>query len=606
MPHHKRIEDYGFIGNMRTAALVDRDASIDWLCLPRFDSDACCAALVGEHENGYWKIWPSQAIRSTRRCYREESLVLETKVETASGRAAIIDFMPLSRENDSVVDVIRIVEGRAGSVDMHMNASFRFGYGRIAPWVRIRERGITGVAGPDGIRLETPVPLVEEDNDVHGSFTVNAGERIPFVLTWYRSFCEEPPSRDAEKALADTEAWWQEWSSQCEIEDEYREPVVRSLITLKALTHAETGGMVGAATTSLPEEMGGRKNWDYRYTWLRDATFTLYALLSSGYRNEACAWRQWLLRAVAGDPSKLQPIYGLAGERRLYEHELDWLKGFNGSQPVRTGNGAYQQRQLDIYGEVMDGLHLGRVHDIEPNEDIWAIQCTLLDFLEAHWQEKGMSLWEHRGPARHYTHSKVMAWVAVDRAIKSVEEFGLAGDVERWRQLRQQIHDEVCEKGFNSQRNSFVQYYGADSLDASLLLIPQVGFLPVDDPRMVGTIDAIQKDLTHDGFVYRFQSDKKAEHGLTDGEGAFTVCGFWLVDALVMLGRQDEAVQLFDKLLSVRNDLGLLAEEYDPIQKRQLGNFPQAFSHVGLVNSAHNLSCCQKGVKGPAEERGKK
>ncbi|MCG7600855.1 glycoside hydrolase family 15 protein [Halomonas sp. McH1-25] len=604
MPHHKRIEDYGFIGNMRTAALVDRDASIDWLCLPRFDSDACCAALVGEHENGYWKIWPSQSICAIRRRYVGESLILETEVETPSGRAAIIDFMPLSRENDSVVDVIRIVEGREGCVDMRMDAAFRFGYGRIAPWVRIREQGITGVAGPDGIRLETPVPLVEEDNDVHGSFTVSDGERIPFVLTWYRSFCEEPPTRDAEQALKDTADWWTEWSSHCEIEDKYREPVVRSLITLKALTHVETGGMVGAATTSLPEEAGGGKNWDYRFTWLRDATFTLYALLSSGYRSEACAWREWLLRAVAGDPSKLQPIYGLAGERRLYEHALEWLNGFNGSQPVRIGNDAYQQLQLDIFGEVMDGLHFGRVHNIEPNEDIWAIQCKLLEFLETHWQEKGMSLWEHRGPARHYTHSKVMSWVAVDRAIKSVEEFGLEGDIERWRQLRQQIHDEVCAKGFNPERNAFVQYYGAEALDASLLLIPQVGFLPADDPRMVGTIDAIQQELVHDGFVYRFQSEKKAKCGLTDGEGAFMVCGFWLVDALVMLGRQEEAEQMFDKLLAVRNDLGLLAEEYDPIQKCQLGNFPQAFSHVGLINSAHNLSCCQRGVKGPAEERG--
>ncbi|GHB04566.1 glycoside hydrolase family 15 protein [Modicisalibacter luteus] len=606
MPQRKRIEDYGFIGNMRTAALVDRDASVDWLCLPRFDSDACCAAILGDHDNGYWKIWPSDAIRSTTRRYRGETLVLETVAETDSGQVAIIDFMPLARENDSVLDVVRIVEGRKGRVEMHHDAAFRFGYGHIAPWINKHDSGATVVAGPDGIRLETPIPLESRKDTslLTASFCVQEGERIPFVLTWYRSFCDAPPSRDAEQALYETEQWWQEWSSRCEIDDQYREPVIRSLLVLKGLTHIETGGMVGAATTSLPEKIGGSFNWDYRYTWLRDSTFTLYALLTSGYTSEALAWRQWLLRAVAGDPGKLQPLYGLAGERRIYQHDIEWLAGFRGNGPVRIGNDAYRQQQLDIYGEVMDALHLGRLHDIEPDEDLWAIQCQLIDYLEAHWQEKGMSLWEHRDEPQYYTHSKVMAWVAVDRAIKSVEEFGLEGDIEHWKELRQRIHDEVCEKGFNKQLNSFVQYYGADTLDASLLLIPQVGFLPVDDPRMLGTIEAIQQHLVRDDFVYRFQSREKEQQNLSNGEGAFLVCCFWLVDTLVLLDRCDDAQALFDKLLSVRNDLGLLSEEYHPVHKCLLGNFPQAFSHVGLINSAHNLSRGKQGQRGPAQERG--
>lgn len=599
-----RIENYGFIGNMRTAALIDAEGSIDWLCLPRFDSDACCAKLIGKSDNGYWKLWPTEEVISQTRHYRGETIVLETVVETASGRASIIDFMPIAHDADSGVDVMRIVEGHKGTVEMQIHAIFRFDYGHVTPWVHRRKKHITAVSGPDSLRLETTVDLKTNEDDISGTFTIEAGQRVPFILTWYPSSSTEPSSRDAEQALKNTEKWWKEWSANCEISDEFREPVVRSLITLKALTHIETGGMVGAATTSLPEEAGGQLNWDYRYTWLRDVTFTLYALLSSGYRDEACAWREWLLRSVAGDPAKLQPVYGLAGERRLYEHRLDWLTGFNKSRPVRVGNSAYLQRQLDIYGEVMDGLHFSRVHHIEPNEDIWKVQCQLIDFLEKHWREKGMSLWELRGPARHYTHSKVMAWVAVDRAIKGVEEFGLDGDLEHWRALRQEIHAEVCEKGFNHELNSFVQYYGSDTLDASLLLMPQVGFLPARDPRMLGTIEAIQEKLVYEGFVYRFKSTHK-EQQLTDGEGAFIVCCFWLVDVLILLERGDEAYALFEKLLSIRNDLGLLSEEYDPIRQCQLGNFPQAFSHVGLINSAHNLSCCcKKGMKGPAEDRG--
>ncbi|MHB0776448.1 glycoside hydrolase family 15 protein [Halomonas sp. WWR20] len=603
MDQRKRIEDYGFISNMRTAALIDRHASMEWLCLPRFDSDACFAALVGNRENGYWQLSPTGGIRSQSRRYRGETLILETLFETETGSVAVIDFMPLSSENDSVVDVVRLVEGRQGEVEMQSNAAFRFGYGHVAPWSHCHKKGFNAVAGPDGLRLETPVTLHNENHIIQGTFTVKADERVPFVLTWFRSYCTPPPPQDAEQALKNTCQWWLEWSSKCQIDDEYREPVVRSLITLKALTHIETGGIIGAATASLPEETGGKLNWDYRYTWLRDATFTLYALLASGYREEACAWRQWLLRAVAGDPDKLQPIYGIAGERRLPEHELDWLAGFNGSQPVRIGNSAYLQRQLDIYGEVMDGLHLGRINHIEPNEDIWSVQCQLLEYLEAHWQEKGSSLWERRSHEAHYTHSKIMAWVAVDRAIKGVENFGLEGDIERWRELRQRIHDEVCEKGFHKQRNTFVQSYDSDALDAALLLIPQVGFLPAEDPRVKGTVEAIQKELVHDGFVYRF-ADRKKEHHLTEGEGAFVICSFWLVDALILLDRIDEARAIFNRLLSIRNDLGLLAEEYHPVHGYQLGNFPQAFSHVGLINSAHNLSRGQTGKKGPAQSRG--
>ncbi len=598
----RMIEDYGFIGNMRTAALIDRHASMSWLCLPRFDSEACCAELLGNEDNGHWWIYPSETVRSRSRRYRGETLVLETLFETDRGSVAVIDFMPVSSKGDNEEDVMRIVEGRSGCVTMRSHAAFRFGYGRLKPWLSQDESSLSAVAGPDGLRLEASVKMEACGNDIIASFEIHAGERVPFVLTWYPPFRNVPGHRDALRALEETEAWWSSWSSRCRIAERYREPVVRSLITLKALTHIETGGMVGAATTSLPEQPDAGLNWDYRYTWLRDATFTLYALLSSGYREEACAWREWLLRAVAGDPGKLQPVYGLAGERRLYEHELDWLSGFNGCQPVRIGNDAFRQNQLDVYGEVMDGLHLGRIHDIEPSRDMWAIQRQMIEHLEQHWSEKGAGLWESREPARHYTHSKVMAWVAVDRVIKGAEEFGLDGDVQRWRALRQRIHDDVCTHGFNSKRNSFVQSYGSDALDASLLLLPQVGFLPIDDPRILGTIDALQAELVHDGFVYRYSHGDETRH-LTEGEGAFLVCCFWLVDTLVLLGRHDEARQRFDKLLGVRNDLGLLAEEYHPILGCQLGNFPQAFSHVGLINSAHNLSKDAPDHKGPAQER---
>ncbi|QJQ97122.1 glycoside hydrolase family 15 protein [Halomonas sp. PA5] len=589
------------IGNMRTAALIDRHASLEWLCLPRFDSEACCAALIGEQRNGYWQIRPVGEIRSQSRCYRGETLVLETLFETLAGSVAIIDFMPLSRESDTIVDVVRIVEGRSGRVEMQSRAVFRFDYGHVHPWVHCRREGVSAIAGPAGLRLDSPIEMRDRHNDIEADFTIEAGERVPFVLTWYHAYSAAPERLDACQSLDETERWWLEWSERCQIDETFREPVVRSLITLKALTHVDTGGIVAAPTTSLPEEIGGELNWDYRFTWLRDVTFTLYALLSSGYREEAKAWREWLLRVAGGDPRMLQPMYGVGGERRLDEQEIVWLTGFNGCRPVRVGNEAYLQRQNDIYGQVMDGLHLSRLEHMEPDEDMWNVQRRLIAYLEDHWQEKDAGLWELRGPEQHYTYSKIMAWVAVDRVIKDAESYRLEGDLPRWRALRARIHEEVCQRAFNRERNAFVMHYDTDSLDAVLLLIPQMGFLPIEDPRVVGTIEAIQAELVHDGFVYRFLDEKKREN-LTDGEGAFLLCCFWLVDALLLLGRKEEARELFDKLLAVRNDLGLLAEEYHPVHECQLGNFPQAFSHVGLVNSAHNLS---RHEMGPAKEHSK-
>lgn len=592
----KRIEDYGFIGNMRTAALIDRDAAIEWLCMPRFDSDACCAALLGERSNGYWQIAPRGQVISRSRRYRGETLVLETLFETDSGCAAVIDFMPLSREGEARVELMRIVEGREGRVDMECNALFRFDYGDVTPLLREDRHGVSAIAGADALRLCSPASMRCDEDTLHAAFSVAAGECVPFTLTWHAAFQPAPEPRDALRLLDEVERWWLEWSRRCDIDEAFREPVVRSLITLKALTDDQTGGMVAAASCSLPESIGGELNWDYRYAWLRDSTFTLYALLTSGYRDEACAWRQWLLRAAAGEPGKLQPIYGIAGERRVDERTLDWLSGFNGCRPVRIGNGAYRQLQLDMHGEVMDGLHVSRMEDIEPDADLWRVQYRLAKYVEAHWQQPGAGLWELRGPQRHYTHSKVMSWVAIDRAIKGVENFGLEGELEQWKRLRQRIHDDVCTHGFKRDRNSFVQHYGSDELDASLLLMPLVGFLPASDPRIEATVEAIQRELTHDGFIYRFVSDAK-RHDLTEGEGAFLVCCFWLVDVLLLQQRRDEARALFDKLLSVRNDLGLLAEEYHPVRRCLLGNFPQAFSHVGLVNSAHNFSDASRGHK---------
>lgn len=595
----QRIEDYALIGNMRSVALVGRNGSIDWLCLPRFDSDACFAALLGERENGRWLIAPKATPKKITRRYRDETLILETLFETDSGTVALIDFMPLPRDGREIVDLVRIVEGRQGRVPMQMEAIFRLGYGKVAPWVRAHDYGLQAVVGPDALQLRTPLELRGEDKTTVAEFTVSAGERIPCVLTWHVSWRDAPAARDADQALEEAQQWWCNWSARCEVRGEYRAPMVRSLITLKALTDSDTGGMVAAPTTSLPEQIGGTRNWDYRYTWLRDATFTLYALLLSGYREEARQWREWLLRAVAGDPEKIQIMYGIGGERRLPEHELDWLSGYENSRPVRVGNGAHTQTQIDIYGEVMDGLYTARRHDIQPNDDTWYVQLELLKYLEDHWRDKGSGIWEMRGPPRDFTHGKVMAWVAFDRAVKAIENFRLEGDAAHWRALRKNVHDEVCEKGFNKPRNSFVQYYGGDALDASLLLMPLVGFLPPEDARIKGTVEAIQKNLMNDGFVMRY-SQTEGGDGMEGNEGAFIICSFWLADNLALMGRKDEARELFDRLLAIRNDVGLLAEEYDPRQRRLLGNFPQAFSHVGLINTAHNLSL--EGT-GPAKHR---
>jgi GH15 family glucan-1,4-alpha-glucosidase len=480
-----------------------------------------------------------------------------------------------------------------------MEAIFRFGYGKVAPWVRRHDYGIQAIVGPDALQLRTPLDLHGRDKTTVSEFTVAAGERVPCVLTWHVSWRKAPAACDADAALERTASWWRDWSAHCKVRGKYREPVVRSLITLKALTDRDTGGMVAAPTTSLPEQIGGERNWDYRYTWLRDATFTLYALLLSGFKEEARQWREWLLRAAAGDPEKLQIMYGIGGERRLPEHEIDWLCGYEGSRPVRIGNGAHTQTQIDIYGELMDGLYTARRHGLQPDDDTWHIQLELLKYLEDHWRDKGSGIWEMRGPPRDFTYGKVMAWVAFDRAVKAIENFGLEGDAAHWRALRKTVHDEVCEKGFNSQRNAFVLYYGGDTLDAALLLMPLVGFLPPDDPRIEGTVEAIQKNLMSDGFVMRY-SPAEAGDGVAGSEGAFIICSFWLADNLALMGREDEARELFDRLLAIRNDVGLLAEEYDPRQKRLLGNFPQAFSHIGLINTAYNLSLEETG---PAKRR---
>ena len=597
----QRIEDYAIIGDTRTAALVGRDGSIDWLSLPRFDSGACFAALVGAEENGRWLIAPADEIRAVERRYRGNTLILETRFTTPTGTARVTDFMRMSAASTvqgGPTELIRLVTGERGAVRMRFELVLRFDYGSIVPWVRSRPDGIYAIAGPDAVRLRTPIPLEGRDKRTVGEFTVAEGQTVPCILTHHSPFGPEPPGADPERALGETEAYWQEWSARYQGRGEWRDAVLRSLITLKALTYAPTGGIVAAPTTSLPEALGGVRNWDYRFCWLRDATFTLYALLISGYREEAKAWREWLLRAVAGDPATLQILYGLAGERRVPEYEIPWLAGHAGSRPVRIGNLAHEQHQWDVYGEVMDVLNLAREHGLERDDNASRVQSALLDFLETHWQLPDSGIWEIRGPLRRFTHSAMMAWVAVDRAIKAVESGGFDGPVEQWRRLAARIHDEVCQSGFDAEQGAFVQYYGSKELDAALLLMPQVGFLPVDDPRVVGTIEAVERDLTIDGFVLRYRNREHVE-GLPPGEGVFLACSFWLADALVMSGRRDRAVALFERLLALRNDVGLLAEEFDPRAGRALGNFPQAFSHVGVINTAHNLTL----ARGPAERR---
>ena len=582
------IEDYGLIGDTQTAALVGRDGSIDWLCMPRFDSGAFFAALLGAPEHGRWLLAPKGEARPVERRYRDNTLILETDFETGEGSVRVIDFMP-PRQHDP--DVIRVVEGLSGRVEMRMEFIVRFDYGAIVPWVRRIDDATACIAGPDGLCLRTPVETRGEDLSTVSDFAVSAGEQVPFVLTWYPSNEPLPREIEAGRALAETQAWWRQWADGCTYEGPWREEVLRSLIVLKALTYEPTGGIVASPTTSLPEFLGGVRNWDYRYCWLRDAAFTLDALLEAGFTEEARAWRDWLLRAIAGDPADLQIMYGVAGERRLTEFEVTWLPGYLGSKPVRIGNAASDQKQLDVYGEVMDALYHAEELGLEAESRAWAIQKKLLDRLESEWREPDNGIWEVRGPRRHFTHSKVMAWLAADRAARAVHSHA-DGSVNRWRRLRQEIRDEVLRQGFDPELNSFVQFYGAKKLDASLLLMSLVGFLSGSDERVRGTVEAIERGLCEGGFVMRYRHDEGTESvdGLPPGEGAFLPCTFWLADNLNLIGRHDDAVELFERLLGLRNDLGLISEEYDAQNERLVGNFPQAFSHVELVNTAMNLS----------------
>jgi GH15 family glucan-1,4-alpha-glucosidase len=579
------LEDYALIGDTHTAALVGRNGSIDWLCVPRFDSPACFAALLGDERHGRWLIAPAGDVTASERRYRHETLVLETDFSTNDGGVRVIDCMPL---RDRRPTVIRVVEGLRGSVRLRMELIIRFDYGCVVPWVRNIDGTLRAVAGPDALCLQTSVKTRGRDNTTVGEFTVHEGERVSFVLQWYRSHEPLPPQVDAARAVDETTSWWKEWSSRCTHKGPWHDLVVRSLITLKALTYGPSGGIVAAPTTSLPERIGGKRNWDYRHCWIRDATFALYALLISGYKKEAVAWRDWLLRTVAGDPAKLQIMYGVYGERRLTEQELPWLPGYEGSAPVRTGNDAWQQFQLDVFGEIMDTLHVARHVGIESTEPAWALQRHFLDYLEGEWQQPDKGIWETRGPRQHFVQSKVMAWVAVDRAVRDSERYGLPGDVERWRRLRRDIHEEVCAKGYDASRRTFVRSYGSDGVDASLLMMPMVGFLPPSDERIRGTVAAVEHDLMREGLLLRYPPG--TEDGLPPGEGAFLACSFWLADTYVLLGRLDEARRLFERLTGLCNDVGLLSEEYDTEAERLIGNFPQALSHLALVNTAYNLS----------------
>ncbi|MET9053660.1 glycoside hydrolase family 15 protein [Streptomyces rhizosphaericola] len=590
-----RIEDYALIGDMQTAALVCRDGTADWLCLPRFDSHAVFAGLLGTEEHGFWRLSPARAEGTEpppadRRRYRGDSLILESEWDTPRGTVRVTDFMP---PRDGAPQLIRIVEGVSGRVPMRSELRMRFSYGRVTPWVHKVDGRTVAVAGPDSVWLDTQADTYGENLTTYSDFTVGPGDRVAFTISWQPSHREPPALPDPEGSLEATELFWREWVDQCTYHGPYREAVVRSLITLKALTYAPTGGIVAAPTTSLPEEIGGVRNWDYRYTWLRDAAITLSSLLRTGYREEARAWREWLLRAVAGDPENLQIMYGIAGERELGEAELDWLPGYENSAPVRVGNGAANQLQLDVYGEVTEALHLAHMTGLTRNDYAMGLQLRLIEYLEKHWEEPDEGIWEVRGPRRHFVHSKVMAWVAVDRTIKLIEAGDADGPLERWYELRDDIHRDVCERGYDKERNTFTQSYGSKELDASLLLIPQMGFLPPDDKRVIGTIEAIQRELsTEDGFILRYPTEgaEAGVDGLEGDEGAFLACSFWMADDLAMIGRVDEARRLFEKLLSLRNDLGLLAEEWDSNLQRQVGNFPQAFSHVPLIDTALRLT----------------
>jgi GH15 family glucan-1,4-alpha-glucosidase len=584
----QRIEDYALIGDLQTAALVSRDGSVDWCCFPRFDSGACFAALLGTPEHGRWLLAPSSPVQKSSRRYRGETLVLESIFETDEGTVRAIDFMPPRGE---APDIVRIVEGLDGNVPMRSELVIRFDYGKIVPWVRRVDKARIAVAGPDALCFRTPVAVRGENLRTVSEFTLSAGERVPFVLTWFPSHQEPPRKIDPEHALADTEEYWLDWAAGCRHEGDYHDDIHQSLLVLKALTYAPTGGIVAAPTTSLPEFLGGVRNWDYRFCWLRDATLTLLAMLKSGYSEEAQAWRNWLLRAVAGDPGDLQIMYGLAGERRLDERELDWLPGYDGSRPVRVGNAASNQLQLDVYGGVLDAMYQTRLHGVRADSSAWSLMRKLLEWLEDGWRQEDAGIWEVRGPNRHFTHSKVMAWVAFDRAVRFHDELGRQGPVERWRALRDEIHAQVLVSAWNPEKRAFAQYYGSDELDASVLLMPTVGFLPATDERIVSTVEAVRRELTVDELLVRYRPQEDGEvDGLPGGEGVFLPCSFWLADVLALQGKLDEARELFERLLDLRNDVGLLSEEYDPVAGRQLGNFPQAFTHLSLVNTALILS----------------
>ncbi|MFL6120108.1 glycoside hydrolase family 15 protein [Actinophytocola sp.] len=598
-----RIEDYALIGDTQTAGLVGYDGAVDWLCLPRLDSAACFAALLGDAENGRWSIAPAGEYRTVRRAYREDTLVLETELASDEGTVRLVDCMPI-RERHPVL--LRMVIGVQGRVRMRSDLNIRFDYGHVRPWTRVDGSRVTAVAGPDVVVVDADVP--HERRDGRGArqhcvaeFTVGEGDQVAFRLTATGPRDGDPGPMAVPEAIESTARWWRRWAGRCAYDGEYRDVVVRSLISLKALTYGPSGGIAAAATTSLPEQLGGVRNWDYRYCWIRDATFTLMALLDAGYEGEAVAGREWLLRALAGDPRGMQIMYGVEGERRLPEFELPWLAGYAGARPVRVGNAAAEQYQLDVYGELMDALHQARAAGIPPDPEAWEVQRELMDFLESHWRDPDNGIWEMRGPRRHFTHSKVMAWVGVDRAVKAVEHFGLDGPADRWKRLRQDIFDEVCDNGFDKRRRAFTQYYGSSTLDASLLLIPAVGFLPADDARVRGTVEAVEKHLCHDGFVERYTMTDQTEQvdGLPPGEGAFLPCTFWLADNYILQGRTDEGRALFERLVGLCNDVGLLTEEYDPHADRLVGNVPQAFSHVALVNTAMNLA----NSHGPARRR---
>jgi GH15 family glucan-1,4-alpha-glucosidase len=594
-----RIEDYGMIGDCETAALVGRDGSIDWLCLPRFDSDSCFAALVGEPKNGRWQIAPQASAEVTDRRYRDDTLILETTFRTTEGSVLLIDFMP---PKGNASHVMRIVVGVEGRVKMRSELVMRFDYGRTVPWVSRLENGVMrAIAGPSMLLLSTPVSLRGEDMKTIGEFAIAAGDKVPFVLTHAPSYLPIPGSPDPFRALTDTEQFWRKWSSGCKGAGKWSKAALRSLITLKALTFSPTGGIVAAPTTSLPEKIGGSRNWDYRFCWVRDATLTLLALMGSGYFQEASAWREWLVRAVAGNPDQLQIMYGVAGERRLWEWEVPWLGGFGNSKPVRIGNAAHGQLQLDVFGEMMDALYQARRGGLPECEPAWDMECALLQHLASIWRQPDSGIWEVRGEPRHFTYSKMMAWVAFDRGIRSAQEFDLPGPIEEWRRVRNEIHHDVCTNGYDRDLGHFVQVYGGKELDASLLLIPAIGFLPPTDRRVRSTIEAIERALLVDGLVRRYDTSR-ANDGLPPGEGMFLACSFWLADAYEMLGRVADAEQLFERLLALRNDLGLLSEEYDPDQRCLVGNFPQAFSHISLINTAHNLTQSEK----PSNQRGGK